>query len=56
MTPTDFKAHYTTQAKKMYNDIFLKCSQLKIDLIDADIDAGFDKILSSYLVKRSKMK
>lgn len=56
MTPTEFKANYTAQAKKMYNEISLKCSQLKIDLIDADINAGFDKILSSYLVKRSKMK
>lgn len=56
MTPTEFKANYTSQATKMYKDIFLKCSQLKIDLIDADINGGFDKILSSYLVKRSKMK
>ena len=56
MTPTEFKSNYTAQAKKMYNEVSLKCSQLKIDLIDADINSGFDKILSSYLVKRSKMK
>ncbi|QNK62096.1 DUF58 domain-containing protein [Pedobacter sp. PAMC26386] len=44
---------------KAYGDyrkmLTLKCAQYKIDLIDADIAAGFSGVLSSYLVKRQKM-
>ncbi len=35
--------------------ITLKCAQYKIDLIDADIAAGFSGVLSAYLIKRQKM-
>lgn len=35
--------------------IALKCAQYKIDLIEADIAAGFSGILSAYLIKRQKM-
>ncbi|MGL1888762.1 MAG: DUF58 domain-containing protein [Reichenbachiella sp.] len=56
LTPTDIKINYQNQMKKFYKDVFLKCSQLKIDLIDANIHDGFDQILSTYLAKRSKMK
>ncbi|MBB6272859.1 uncharacterized protein (DUF58 family) [Pedobacter cryoconitis] len=44
---------------KSYGDyrkmLALKCAQYKIDLIDADIAAGFSGILSAYLIKRQKM-
>ena len=33
----------------------LKCAQYKIDLVEADINEGFQQVLLSYLVKRSKM-
>ena len=56
LTPTDVKEAYKTKMDDFYKELFLKCSQLKIDFIDADIHDGFDKILSSYLIKRAKMK
>lgn len=56
LTPTEIKKAYTEKMETIFNQLFLKCSQLKIDLIDADINNGFDKILSSYLVKRTKMR
>lgn len=44
---------------KSYGDyrkmLTLKCAQYKIDLIDADIAAGFSGVLSAYLIKRQKM-
>lgn len=44
---------------KSYGDyrqmLTLKCAQYKIDLIDADIAAGFSNILTAYLIKRQKM-
>ena len=56
LTPTEFKQNYQESMKKYYRDLYLKCHQLKIDFIDADISEGFDKILQTYLVKRAKMK
>lgn len=56
LTPTEIKQSYQKKMKSYYKELFLKCSQLKIDLVDADIHDDFDKILSSYLIKRTKMK
>lgn len=56
LTPTEIKLSYQKTMKAQYKSLFLKCSQLKIDFVDADINEGFDKILSTYLVKRSKMR
>jgi len=33
----------------------VKCAQFKIDLIEADINKGFDQVLLAYLIKRSRM-
>jgi len=33
----------------------LKCAQYKIDMVDADINTGFDQVLQAYLIKRQKM-
>jgi uncharacterized protein (DUF58 family) len=56
LTPTEIKQSYQKKMKAYYKELFLKCSQLKIDLVEADIHDDFDKILSSYLIKRTKMK
>jgi hypothetical protein len=54
--PSQVKTQYQTTIKQFYHDLKLKCGQYKIDFIEADIAQGFDQILSSFLVKRSKMK
>ena len=42
---------------KSYNEALkMKCLQYKIDFIEADINKGFDQVLQTYLVKRSKVK
>jgi len=56
LTPTDIKASYQKKMAEYYRELSLKCSQLKIDFIDADIKDDFDKILSAFLIKRSKMR
>lgn len=56
LTPTDIKESYNKKMKNYYRELSLKCSQLKIDFIDADVKDDFDKILSAFLIKRSKMK
>ncbi|KIO76681.1 hypothetical protein TH53_13465 [Pedobacter lusitanus] len=35
--------------------LMLKCAQYKIDMVDADIAAGFSAVLAAYLIKRQKM-
>lgn len=49
------KERYSEEAHRYRNELSLKCAQYNIDFIDADIEKGFDQILMTYLVKRSKL-
>ncbi len=53
--PSEVKEFYKKEIKKYYYDLKLKCGQFKIDFIEADVNENFDKILSSYLIKRARM-
>lgn len=53
--PNEIKESYLSQSKAYFDEIKNKCGQYHIDFIDADIRKGFDEVLLSYLVKRSKM-
>ena len=53
--PSEVKEFYKKEIKKYYYDLKLKCGQFKIDFIEADVNEDFDKILSSYLIKRARM-
>ncbi|MDA0193941.1 MAG: DUF58 domain-containing protein [Bacteroidetes bacterium] len=55
LTPTDIKTTYRTKMDQYYKELQLRCGQLKIDFIEADVKDDFDKILSSYLIKRGRM-
>jgi uncharacterized protein (DUF58 family) len=54
--PSQIKDLYRQSIKKYMDDLKLKCGQFKIDLIEADINKGFEQILYAYLIKRTKMK
>lgn len=51
----ELKNAYTKQMVSFRNELSLKCNQYGIDIIDADVRQGFDKILHAYLIKRNKM-
>ena len=53
--PGNVKEAYLNAISSYHKELKLKCAQYKIDLIDADIHAGFYQILHSYLIKRAKM-
>jgi uncharacterized protein (DUF58 family) len=53
--PSQIKDIYVKRINEYFQDLSIKCGQLKIDFIPADINEDFDKILSAYLIKRSKM-
>ncbi|MEE1945488.1 DUF58 domain-containing protein [Pedobacter sp. KR3-3] len=46
---------YLEQMGSYRQQLALKCAQYKIDMVDADIKAGFDQVLEAYLIKRQKM-
>lgn len=49
------KEAYLSRMTAYQQAIQLKCTQYKIDMIDADIAEGFSPILQAYLIKRQKM-
>lgn len=54
--PAQIKEQYIEKVSEYFQSLAVKCGQLKIDFITADINDDFDKVLSSYLIKRRKMK
>jgi uncharacterized protein (DUF58 family) len=54
--PNQVRDSYQTAIKSFYHELKLRCGQYRIDFIEADIAKGFDQILTSYLVKRTKMR
>jgi uncharacterized protein (DUF58 family) len=53
--PKEIKTSYLSSLHTWRHDLQLKCAQYHIDLIDANIHEGFDKVLKAYLIKRNKM-
>ena len=49
------KNNYQQSVADFLSQLQEKCFQYKIDFIPTDIAEGFDKVLTSYLIKRSKM-
>lgn len=47
---------YVQQMKAYREQLALKCAQYKIDMVDADINEGFNQVLQAYLIKRQKMR
>jgi hypothetical protein len=55
MNSTQLKDSYIEQMSTYRKQLSLKCGQFGIDIIDADINEGFHKVLHAYLIKRNKM-
>ncbi len=53
--PNEIKTSYLNSLQTWRQALQLKCAQYHIDLIDANIHEGFDKVLKAYLIKRNKM-
>jgi len=53
--PSQVKEQYMESVKRFMENLKLKCGQYRIDLIEADINAGFEQVLLPYLVKRNKL-
>lgn len=55
VNPTQIKTQYRKALHDFHNQLRLKCLQYKIDFVPADINAGFENILLSFFLKRSKL-
>ncbi len=55
INPFLIKEKYMQELEKFYENLKLKCMQYQIDFIPADINAGFENILLSFFLKRSKL-
>jgi uncharacterized protein (DUF58 family) len=55
MNNMQLKQEYVKQMGDFRKNLQLKCAQYKVDIIDADINKGFDQILLPYLIKRNTM-
>tara|TARA_B100001057_G_scaffold36963_1_gene33469 strand:+ start:4209 stop:5135 length:927 start_codon:yes stop_codon:yes gene_type:complete len=55
MNPFHYKEKYKSLMSSYMHKLRLKCLQYKIDLIEVDINKGYDQIITSYLLKRQKM-
>jgi len=55
LNPFNIRKKYN-EAVALYNkELYLKCAQYKIDLVEADINKGFNQILYPFFVKRQKL-
>ncbi|MBE7651957.1 DUF58 domain-containing protein [Tenacibaculum finnmarkense] len=52
--PDNIQKQYTELSKTHHKNLKNKCLQYKIDYIPVDINEGFDKILTTYLISRQK--
>ena len=55
INPFQYKHEYRKKIDLYHEKLRLKCLQYKIDLIEVDINKGYDQIITSYLLKRQKM-
>ncbi|WP_185154489.1 DUF58 domain-containing protein [Fulvivirga sp. M361] len=56
LQPSEIKQHFVKEAQQYYTHLKLRCAQLKIDLIEADISEDYNQILNAYMIKRAKMR
>ena len=54
MHPNQIKERYVNERKIRLNQIYNLLKRQKVDLVNADIEAGFDQILMEYIIKRKK--
>jgi len=53
--PNKIRDTYRSSLEYYRHELELKCAQYNIDLVDVDIEEGYNQVLKSYLIKRNKM-
>jgi uncharacterized protein (DUF58 family) len=56
LNPLEIKDQFKDELKKYHLNLKMRCNQLKIDFISADINEGYFEVLQAYMIKRTKMR
>lgn len=56
LNPGQVREQYKKHMQTYYQELKMRCMQLKVDFVEADIEQDFEKVLTSYLIKRNKMR
>lgn len=56
LQPSEVKDNFESHMAKYHENLKLRLGQLKIDMVEADINEGLESVLSSYLIKRARMR
>lgn len=56
LNPHEIKDQFEKELKEYHLKLKMKCNQLKIDFISANIQNGYSEVLQTYMIKRSKMR
>jgi uncharacterized protein (DUF58 family) len=55
LNPVQIKEAYQEAVAKRKNELKLRCGQYRIDYVEADINKGYDQVLTQHLIKRSRL-
>jgi uncharacterized protein (DUF58 family) len=55
LNPSEIKEEYARRVMEFEKELKLRCSQYHIDMVEADVNSGFDNILLTYLLKRQRL-
>jgi uncharacterized protein (DUF58 family) len=55
VNPGEIRETYVNRVNSYFGELKNKCGQYQIELVEADIHAGFREVLLAYLVKRKKL-
>ena len=53
--PNEVREAYRVAMAERWHNLKLKCGQYRIDLVEADINAGFEPVLLEFLTKRARL-
>lgn len=53
--PNEIKKSYKKEMEEITKELKMKCTQFKIDFVEADIQEGVEFVLQQYLIKRQKI-
>lgn len=53
--PRQVQQSYRQQMQQLLQELRLRCAQYRVDLVEADIEKGFEQILLPFLIRRQKV-
>ena len=55
LNASEIKEIYRKRMQAYRDELKVRCGQYQIDLVEADINEGFQKVLMTYFLKRKRM-